>query len=364
MTSRLPSDLLQRSAEEGSRLLALAQLDDIASAQQRLADSGDTEALHDFRVGLRRLRSSLRAYRSQLKGSVSKKARRRLKDLTTGTNAGRDIEVQLAWLHRQAERLGPGETEGLAWLIGRLEGRKSETVDRLTAEIARDFSKAAPKLRRRLGTFRVEVKTGREAKPSSFGQATGRLIQSHIGDLAGSIKAVTAVGDDARAHTARIRAKRLRYLLEPLSRRARGVKALVGKLRQLQDILGNLHDMHVIVGEIDSAVEALSRNAPDRPLLAEPGLAALKRLAHAGAEQSFAGFRAGWADGRADLFLNRANELGVLLQRSQDTGAGPTPPPKAAPEPATQQPALPRVRAEPITSDGNRLATTRPSAVG
>jgi CHAD domain-containing protein len=364
MTSRLPSDLLRRSAEEGSRLLALAQLDDIASAEQRLPDPGDTEALHDFRVGLRRLRSTLRAYRAQLKGSVSRKARRRLKDLTTGTNAGRDMEVQLAWLHRQAERLGPGETEGLAWLIGRLEGRKSERVDQGTAEIARDFSKAAPKLRRRLGTFRVEVRTGRDPKPSTFGQATGGLIQSHLADLAESLKSVTAVDDDAPAHAARIRAKRLRYLLEPLSRRVRGVKPLVGRLRQLQDLLGNLHDMHVMLGEIDSAVEALSRNTPDRSLLAEPGLAALKRLAHVEAEESFAGFRAAWGDSRTDLFLSRTYDLGSVLQNSQGIEDGPLPLPKAAPDQVSQPPSLPAERAEPVASDGNRFATTRPSPVG
>src|SRR4026207_1998015 len=99
---RLPPDLLSRSAEEGARLVALAYLDEIARAERRLADAQDPEALHDFRVGLRRLRTSLRAYRSSLKGSVSKKMRRRLRDLTLATNAGRDSEVQLEWLRERA----------------------------------------------------------------------------------------------------------------------------------------------------------------------------------------------------------------------------------------------------------------------
>jgi len=130
--ARLPTDLLSRSAQEASRLLALGYLDEISRAEQRLGDPLDAEALHDFRVGLRRLRSCLRAYRVALEGSVSKKMRRRFRDLTLATNAGRDSEIQLAWLRDQAQLLGPGEMEGLAWLIGLLEGRKYEALDRVT----------------------------------------------------------------------------------------------------------------------------------------------------------------------------------------------------------------------------------------
>jgi CHAD domain-containing protein len=315
MIARLPADLLRRSAEEGSRLLALAHLDEIASAEGRLADPLDSEALHDFRVGLRRLRSTTRAYRSQLKGSVSKRMRGRLRDLTRATNPGRDIEVQLGWLHRQAERLGAGETEGLAWLVGRLEGRKSEIVSRVIAEIAGDFLKAATKLRGRLSTFQVQVRTGRQPKPASLGQVTGGLIRSHVAELAQSLKPVSTVDDTAKAHAARIRAKRLRYLLEPLSRRARGAKALIGPLKQLQDLLGTLHDMQVMTQEIDASLEALSRNVVERPLAAEPGLQALRRLAKEEAERSFTSFRVAWAGSHAARFLNRTNELGDQLEK-------------------------------------------------
>ena len=192
------------------------------------------------------------------------------------------------------------------------------------------------------------MRTVREPKELSFAQATGRLIRSHVADLAKSLKAVTAADDEAPAHAARIRAKRLRYLLEPHSRRIRGVKPLVERLRQLQDLLGNLHDLHVMIGEIDSAVEALSRNTPDRSVLGAPGLAALKQLADTEAEHSFAAFRDAWADGRADRFLSRTNQLGSVLQkpRAEDTSVSPSP-----------------ERVEPVASNGNRLAT-RPFPVG
>ena len=230
MSIRLPADLLRRSVEEGSRLLALGYLDEIGLAERRLSDPQDSEALHDFRVGLRRLRSCIRAYRPRLKGSVTRKLRRRLGDLTVATNPGRDLEVQLEWLHQQLSRLGPGETEGMAWLTGRLEGRKYESMDQVTADIGKRFLKTARKLRPRLGTFQMEVRTGKEPKPASFGEVTGSLIQSLAGELADSLEAVSNPEQVAEAHAARIRAKRLRYLLEPLSRRVAGAKTLVGRL--------------------------------------------------------------------------------------------------------------------------------------
>jgi CHAD domain-containing protein len=313
MTVRLPADLLRRSAQEGSRLLALGYLEEIGWAQRRLADPQDSEALHDFRVGLRRLRSCTRAYRPQLKDSVSKKIRRELGDLTSATNPGRDTEVKLAWLNQQAERLGPGESEGLGWLIGRLEGRRYEALERVTGDVARRFLKLATRLRRRLGTFQVEVSAGREQERQTFGAVTGGLLQSHAAELAESLPAVNTPDDVGEAHAARIRAKRLRYLMEPLARRAPGVKGLVGRLKQLQDLLGTLHDMHVLAEEIDSAIKALSRSVSDRQLLVKPGLLALQRLANEQAIESFAEFRSGWGDGRSERFLSRTLALGAHL---------------------------------------------------
>ena len=55
----------------------------------------DREALHDFRVAVRRLRSVLRAYRRWLGRAAARKARRRFRSLAATTNDGRDAEVQL-----------------------------------------------------------------------------------------------------------------------------------------------------------------------------------------------------------------------------------------------------------------------------
>ena len=325
MTARLPSDLLDRSADESSRLLALTYLDEIELARRRLVDPLDAEALHDFRVGLRRLRSCTRAYRTELKDSVSKAMRRRLKKLTLATNAGRDAEVHLGWLRSQADRLGPEHTEGQAWLIGRLEGRQYETLAGATADVGRRFTKTAARLRPRLGTLRIEVRRDSGGERPSFRQVTGHLIRRHAAELGESLKAVRTAEQMEEVHGARIAAKRLRYLLEPLIRRAAGTKGLTTQLKGLQDVLGQLHDLHVLTEEIASALTALSRSPTELPHRAEPGLRALQQVAKDQEAAAFAGFQAHWGDQRGVRFIERAEELGRMLSSTGASSAEPVP---------------------------------------
>jgi CHAD domain-containing protein len=318
MTTRLPIDLLDRSAAESSRLLALTYLDEIGRAERRLADPLDTEALHDFRVALRRLRSCTRAYRTELQGSVSKQMRRRLRKLTLATNSSRDAEVRLGWLRNQAERLGPEHTQGLAWIIGRLEGRKYETLDAATANVGRRFTTVAARLRPRLGILRIEIRRGRGSERPSFRQVTGGLICRQAAELAEALKAVRTAENMEEAHQARIAVKRLRYLLEPLGRRAVGIKGLTAQLKGLQDLLGHLHDMHVMSEEIASSLMALSRSPAESLSGAESGLRALEKLAKEQEAAAFASFEAHWVDQRGSRFFARADELGRTLAWTAD----------------------------------------------
>jgi CHAD domain-containing protein len=107
MPARVAADVLDLPAPHGTRLVALTLLDAAAAARRKLDEGVDPEALHDFRVALRRLRSWLRAFRPHLKGSVRGKERRRLQALADATGASRDAEVHLEWLREQRRRATP-----------------------------------------------------------------------------------------------------------------------------------------------------------------------------------------------------------------------------------------------------------------
>jgi hypothetical protein len=140
--------------------------------------------------------------------------------------------------------------------------------------------------------------------------------------LAEDLKAVRRVGDVSEAHTARIAAKRLRYLLEPVSRRVRGIKTLVGRLKELQDVLGDLRDRQVLADEIASSLAALAQSRPDRASGPQAGLLALQGLANEHAAASFAEFDARWTHDHATRFFRRADDLGSELVQADANEVG------------------------------------------
>jgi CHAD domain-containing protein len=120
-------------AEEGVRRLALTHLETARTARARLGSSDDPEALHDYRVALRRLRSCLRSYRRELRSTVTRKSRRRVERLAHATNRSRDLEVHLEWLTAQEATAAAGDRPGITWLIGRLECARSRDLREMLA---------------------------------------------------------------------------------------------------------------------------------------------------------------------------------------------------------------------------------------
>ena len=312
MPPRLPPDLLDRSAQEASRLLALSHLDAIDAARDRLGDSLDQEALHDFRVGIRRLRSAVKAYKKELAGSVGGKMRRRLRDLARATNDGRDVEVQLDWLKRQAEHLGQDELPGFFWLVGRLEDRKQRTHNRAVADVARRYEKVSGKLRKALGVLRIELQTGQGQRLAIFREVTGALARQQVAELRGELARIQGPTDAGQAHRTRIALKRLRYLLEPVARRNRRAGALVRRFKQAQDLLGEHHDMHVLSAAVAALRTGVSRSSFSG---LDPGLAAVARLADEAATSAFEKFQWAWGGEPGNRILVRTDELGQFLEQ-------------------------------------------------
>lgn len=253
----LPADLLDRPAGEAVRRIALALLARAESAAVRLADPEalDPEALHDFRVAVRRLRSCLRAYREPLAESVSKKPLARLRALATATNPGRDAEVQLAWLARERPALRPHERAGYDWLAARIEKRQQEAYAIVREELLDGFASLADRLRDRLAHYRVEIELDTEdARPQTFRSVLAPALAQHAAALAEDLARVDSLADEKEAHAARLEAKRLRYLLEPLTPALLPTaRPALQELRALQDLLGELNDAHLLAEAIGQA---------------------------------------------------------------------------------------------------------------
>jgi CHAD domain-containing protein len=303
-------DRLRRRATEGARHCALALTGEVHDAAQRLRRGADVEALHDFRVALRRLRGCLRAYAPWLE--PGRKLTRRLRRLARTTNAARDAEVGLEWVRDRLPALESREQLGARWLAAHLEARRTRGYRRARTCIMRRWARIEPRLRGRLAAGATTACT------ESFAAVSGALILTHADALERALTTLNAGAHDRQAHRARIRGKRLRYLLKPFCARAPGgipagvpgAAEAVAALKSLQDELGELQDTHVLLDTLrvaaPNAAAAYARRVMeialgggtevqlrlarhDDPL---PGLLALARAAAARRTERWAALRA------------------------------------------------------------------------
>ncbi len=329
--------LLGRPPEEGARRLALGFLDQAAAARPRLDDLEDTEALHDFRVGLRRLRSALRAYRGHLDDAVPKKLARRLRDLAGATGEGRDTEVQIEWLRGEARLFGSYHRPGAAWLLERLERRRQEAYADILGEVAGAFGDLDHDLRKRLSVYRTEVHLGADSPQETLAGATAAILRAQVQELDDHLARIAGPDDEEQSHEARIAAKRLRYLLEPHIEELPQAKPTVKRIKALQEILGELHDAHVLEKELAAALEQaavdrarrmrdLTLDSADKAQLRterrraqEPGLLALLRANRARRDRLYEALEQEWLAGTADPLLADARLLADLLEELTQT---------------------------------------------
>ncbi|MET0397949.1 MAG: CHAD domain-containing protein [Longimicrobiaceae bacterium] len=311
--------LLDLEAGRAARVLALRFLRDAAAARERFRDPADAAALHDFRVALRRLRSTLKHYRPQLEDGVTRGDRRRVRDLARATGAARDAEVLTELVERWRDSVPAAGAAGTEWMLARLRDRREVAARELNREVAADFAKASRRLEARLGEHRAVVDPDDpRGGPRCAGVVAGRLAVG-AEELRAHLDRVRSVADQEEAHEARISAKRLRYLLEPFAAEVEGLPKLVRDLRRLQDLLGDMHDAEVAWGEAAAALEALGASTPDPD--PRPGLAALAERAAAERGRRFAELEAAWLGGRAADFFARLRALARRL-----AGAEPPPP--------------------------------------
>jgi len=330
-----PPSLLQLPARDAAHRLLLSRFEEWTKTRRRLDDPEDTEALHDFRVALRRLRSILRAFRPVLADEISPKLRRQLRRLADATGVSRDLEVQRAWLTPRVTTLAPRQRRDGRWLLEGL-GRLEQAADEeLRDAIADRFDP----LRERLWDA-LSAPSASTAEDDE-GTTAARLVAASLRDgsdlLRHQLAAVHTITDDPAAHEARIQAKRLRYLLESFEDEIAGAPSLIERLKQLQDLLGELHDLHRLAETLrtafrDAAVghaeqsyqellpwaEPIQENRPGPATSSGGGLAALARLVRSEGEALFARAEREWLSGGGARLCDELRALGDALEAAAE----------------------------------------------
>ena len=278
---RVQAEELVLEPSEGARRVCRALLAEAEAEADRLESGEQEEALHDFRVAVRRLRSLLRSLRPWLAERVPRKRERRLREIAAATSGARDAEVQLGWLKGMRGGFSPREAKAADWLAERLSGQQLPCAGEGIGALAERFRHLSVRLGRNL-----DPRAGEQAHVDgpTFGAVLAMVIDAEARVLLGGLDTVDGPQDVAHAHATRIAGKRLRYLLEPL-RGARGADSsqAVQVLKELQDLLGELHDAHVLGHALAEGLEALAaervRRAHAAVLAGRPGPEVLRLAA-------------------------------------------------------------------------------------
>jgi CHAD domain-containing protein len=205
-----------------------AVLEQVETNARGLRASSDPEVLHQLRVGLRRLRSALRAFDGILGQKETKRLRRSLRKLSPKLGRARDLDV----------------------LVQRLEANRA-SVD-LIARVRKQRNTARMTARRTVSSkaFARMLAEARTIAPEESGQTLTQFGAAALARAHRKLrKAAQGIDwqDPAQRHAVRIRVKRLRYSCEFFapafaSRRA---PAYVSALKTLQEVLGELNDIAV-----------------------------------------------------------------------------------------------------------------------
>jgi len=208
-----------------------AALKQIGANAAGAAEGRNPECLHQLRVGLRRLRSTLRAFRPLLRRRKSAEFDRLLREILRALGAARDWDV-----FRRSRR------DSDLVLAAR---RKSAPARRRARDMLRSaFFQSAPRgvlAWAKTAPWRAGADPGEPL--AAFARRALRRLQNSLREDA---KAVDW-HDAAQRHKVRVKVKRLRYGCEcfvPAFQKHR-TRPYLKRLRTLQQVLGEMNDITV-----------------------------------------------------------------------------------------------------------------------
>jgi triphosphatase len=241
------------TSAEAFRVIAHGCLHQVAGNERTMC-AGNAEALHQMRIGFRRLRTAFSVFTGFLTDSQIDTIKAEIKWMTGVLAPARDLDVFLADVMLPLRR-EYREEGGLQSLYRSYSAQRTKAYERV--------KQAANSVRFR--SLMLELAAWIETGPWTMNQseparlARVRPIESFaVEELSRRRKKVKKEGkriaklDPAARHQLRIRVKKLRYAAEFFSKLFSGKKRrkreILASLKKLQDALGDVNDVAVQAG--------------------------------------------------------------------------------------------------------------------
>ncbi|MEJ2698108.1 MAG: CHAD domain-containing protein [Desulfuromonadales bacterium] len=233
-------------AGEAARYILLSLLEAMRANEEGTLSDKDPEALHDFRVALRRTRSALGQFKRVLPKEALERFRPEFAWLGEVTGPVRDLDVFLLRLDNYRQSLPEAFREDLTPLGRFLETRRQGERSRLSDSLA---SQRYLNLKRDWADFLGSP--GGSGEPSEAECPVAELAARRIRKvLRRALREGGGIGKDSppeELHELRKTCKKLRYLLEFFQELypPKKIARLISALKTLQDNLGDFQDFQV-----------------------------------------------------------------------------------------------------------------------
>lgn len=239
------------SSGERAHALIAHQLSRLQSLRPQLLEDTDPEALHQFRVSLRRLRSLLHQFSPALI-LPPKLSSPRIAALARVSGGCRDADVLQEHLERLRPQLEPVGQSSCRTLLRHIRKERRQCFADLESSLT---SRGAKRLFERLQSW-VEAPLFTDLGRLALEDWLQEWLLAATGSafLHGGWFATRA--DDPGVHALRKRLKEVRYGLEALQPwLGRDAGPWITAMRSAQDCLGTLHDLEVLLQKLTQALQ-------------------------------------------------------------------------------------------------------------
>jgi CHAD domain-containing protein len=211
----------------------------------------DIEAVHDMRVGSRRLVAALRVFEACYPDVVFRRLFREARRVTRALGGVRDLDVLIDHYRKLCEQAEPEEQPAIAYFIAiRQRERRAARQPMLASldELVRTeyAERLKAYLREEAESYSVGLVGSATHCEDAFRSAAPAALETRLDELL-SFEPYVAQADAVEPlHEMRIAAKWLRYTMELFAPAyADALKPWINSVKKLQELLGDLHDSDV-----------------------------------------------------------------------------------------------------------------------